>query len=258
MHRPDVVGRVTPVPLGIQVPEPQLGLETAGYPGGAHGHLAGHEAGPAARRLMVVEDGVDGEDPPGRAGSAGPSGGRTPWPPRRGTPGRAGSPRPGARLAAPPKISALEACSRRIPGSALPDGLEQPEHPEPGHVGDGDRVSEGVGHRGGGGQVVDLRRPGLRQRRQQRPASLRVPSRRRTAGGTASGTSFAGDTTPVHLVARGEQDRAEVGAVLPGDPGDERAAAGGGHRPTVAASADARGRWAGARGRWRVPGRRGA
>src|SRR5215218_3845455 len=63
-HQPyglDVIGRVAPVPLRIEVAEVELVLEAGGDPGDRPGDLAGDEGLAAPRRLVVEEDSVDGE-----------------------------------------------------------------------------------------------------------------------------------------------------------------------------------------------------
>ena len=53
VHGPDVVPRVAPVPLGVEVAEGEDVLFAAGYTGGGVGDLAGDELQPAPRRLVV-------------------------------------------------------------------------------------------------------------------------------------------------------------------------------------------------------------
>src|ERR1035437_569387 len=55
-HRSDVVTGEAPIPLGVQVAHPQFARQPKLDPGGAIGHLAAHELTATARRLMVEQD----------------------------------------------------------------------------------------------------------------------------------------------------------------------------------------------------------
>ena len=234
MHGPDVVGGVAPIAHHVQVPEPQLGLQSAGDPGRGGGDLAGHEPGAPARRLVVVEDDRGGEDPVaapveldrlvGEGLGHAVGGDRAE---RRGLILGRGH-RPPEDLGA----RRLEQADR---GPAAADGLEQAEGPEPGHVGDRHRVVEGGCDRGGGGQVVDLLGPRRGDGGLERGAVGEEPLTELDGCRDLGGHDLARHDQPVNLVPLREEQLAEVGTVLAGDPGDQGATVDLGHGPTVAA-----------------------
>ncbi len=55
-HRLDIVARVAPVALGVDVAEPQLAGEAKLDAGDAIGHLAGNELDASQRRFVVEQD----------------------------------------------------------------------------------------------------------------------------------------------------------------------------------------------------------
>ena len=224
-HGLDVVLRVAPVPLRVQVPEPQLLLPPLLDRRHAHRDLPGHEVLSAAGGLVVEEDAVRDVHPVALAVVHGHPvavdlGDRVG---RAGMEGR--SLRLGGLLHQPEHLRA----ARLVDAGVEPEVAHRVEHAQDADRGDVRGVHRHVErdlHVALGGEVVDL--VGVQRLEGAGEAVLvdqvavvqdeLVPDVVDPPG--VEGAAAAHE--PVHLVALLEQQLREVAAVLARDPGDER------------------------------------
>ena len=112
-----------------------------------------------------------------------------------------------------------------------PDRLQDPGDAERGELSGEDRLGPGGGHVGLGGEVVDLVRLGVLQHHGEgvlveqvgRHHLDPVEQMLDPLVAVMAGATHHAD----HLVALGEEELREVGAILPGDAGDQRLRHGG-------------------------------
>ena len=232
-HRLDVVAGEAPVALGVEVAHRDVLLETELDPGDGHAHLAGHELGSAARRLVVEED------PGRRVHAVGLAvvdrhvvavdlrhAVRRARPEQRGLV-------LGHRLHLAEHLRArrlVEPHPAGVVAGVQPHRLQHVEHAEAGHVGGDLRVLPGVGHERHGAEVVDLVGTCVAHRPHQAGQVGQVAGVQHDVGQDlldqlALGVVLAADDR-VDLVALGEQELGEVQPVLPGDAGDQGSGAG--------------------------------
>ena len=107
-----------------------------------------------------------------------------------------------------------------------PDRLEDPGHAERGELAGEHRLGPRGRHVGLGGQVVDLVRPGVLEHDRERVLVEQVGGHDLDPVEQVLDPLVAVVAGPAHhadhLVALGQQQLGEVGAVLAGDAGDER------------------------------------
>ena len=111
--------------------------------------------------------------------------------------------------------------------AAHPDGFQHPEHADAGHLAGQLGLLPGHGHVGDGGQVVDLVRLDLLHRGDQAALVEQVAADQpdvaeQLADAAHPGVGLPADQPP-DLITLGQQVLGQVRAVLPGDPGDQRA-----------------------------------
>ena len=155
-HRLDVLRRVAPV-----APRVEVARGTASPAAGQDGRdaardLARHERPAAARRLVVEEDAVGGEQAVAPRGTGPSASGRRPWPPRTGCAGGTASSRSAASRRTLPEHLAAAGLVEADRPVGVADGLEQPQRAH------ADRVGGVLGHLEAdldvalGAEVVDL------------------------------------------------------------------------------------------------------
>ena len=199
-HRADVVARVAPVAARGEVAEHELVLEAERDRGRRPRHLPGEEVDRPERRLVVVED------PAAREHAVAP-------PVARGDEVRVGlgdavrrqrARRRRLRLRRLARLAEDLARRRLVEadrGIDLPDRLEHRRRADGGELRRQDRLVPGARHEGGGGEVVDLRRPRLAQGGDERGAVEQVRLARaatRPSSGARASAYAAGSrrTTP--------------------------------------------------------------
>ncbi len=161
-HRPDVVGGVAPVALGVEIAQRQLVVELVGDARHPVGHLARDELEAAARGLVVEQDARRGVQPVALAVVDGD-------PVAVDLRHAVGAARVERRRLALGHLLHLAEHLRRAGlveadlGVDQADGIEHPRHPQCGRLARQHGLGEAGLHEGLGRQVVDLRRPVIAQ-----------------------------------------------------------------------------------------------
>ena len=234
VHGPDVVAREAPVPAGPQGAQPDLPLVAQLDLGHAERHLAADEFRTAPGRLVVEQDPghrvhavglavVLGQEMPVGLGHA-VRAARV----ERGLLGLRGLTDLAEHLRRRRLVEAdlpVTRGARRADPAAHPDRFQHPEHAQPGHLAGQLGLLPGHGHVGDRGQVVDLVRLHPFHRRDQAALIEQVTADQpdilqQLADPADPRVGLAADQAP-HLVALGQQVFRKIGAVLPGDPGDQ-------------------------------------